>query len=114
FAGDAYRPVRVTGRFLHDRETLVQAATARGPGYWVMTPLRTDAGWTVLVNRGFVPPERRDRTARRAGEPLGPVSVAGLLRMTEPGGAFLRSNDPQRERWYSRDVAAIGRSRRLR
>src|SRR4051812_35574006 len=54
---DAYRPVRARGIFLHDRETLVQAVSGSGPGYWVMTPLRTDAGWVVLVNRGFVPPE---------------------------------------------------------
>jgi surfeit locus 1 family protein len=111
--GDAYRPVRARGLFLHDRETLVQAVSGRGPGYWVVTPLRTEAGWTLLVNRGFVAPEDRDRTVRSAGEPAGPVTVAGLMRITEPGGAFLRSNDPARDRWYSRDVAAIARARRL-
>jgi surfeit locus 1 family protein len=113
FKADAYRAVRVRGIFLHDRETLVQAVTESGPGYWVMTPLRTDAGWTLLVNRGFVPPEDRDRAARRGGEPPGPVTVTGLLRTTEPGGAFLRSNDAAHDRWYSRDVAAIARARRL-
>ena len=113
FKDDAYRSVRTRGTFLHDRETLVQAATRLGPGYWVMTPLRTDGGWTVLVNRGFVPPEDRGREGRRAGEPPGPVTVTGLLRTSEPGGALLRSNDPARDRWYSRDVEAIGRARRL-
>lgn len=110
---DAYRPVRARGVFLHDRETLVQAVTEFGPGYWVMTPLRTDAGWTMLINRGFVPPENRARAARRAGEPVGAVTIAGLLRVSEPDGAFLRSNDPARDLWYSRDVAGIGRARRL-
>src|SRR4051812_22382154 len=110
---DAYRAVRAHGVFLHDRETLVQAVSGRGPGYWVLTPLRTDAGWTVLVNRGFVPPEDRARSVRRGGEPAGAVTVTGLLRISEPGGAFLRSNDPARGRWYSRDVAAIARARRL-
>ncbi len=105
---DAYRHVRATGSFLHDRETLVQAVTERGAGFWVLTPLRTAEG-VVLVNRGFVPPESRDLTSRRAG----PVTVTGLLRMSEPGGAFLRSNDPAAGRWYSRDVAAITRARRL-
>ena len=112
-AAAAYRPVGVSGVFLHDRETLVQAATARGAGYWVMTPLRTGAGWIVLVNRGFVPPEARERAARRAGEPAGPVAVAGLLRISEPGGGFLHANDPAQDRWYSRDVTAIGRARGL-
>ena len=34
-----------------------------------------------------------------------------LLRVTEPGGGFLRSNDPAGDRWYSRDVAAIAAAR---
>jgi surfeit locus 1 family protein len=113
FATDAYRQVRARGSFLHDRETLVQAATALGPGYWVMTPLRTDAGWTLLVNRGFVPADRPGRAPRRAGEPQGPVIVTGLLRVTEPGGGFLHSNDPAHDRFYSRDVAAIAAARGL-
>jgi surfeit locus 1 family protein len=108
----AYRRVRTTGVFLLDRETLVQAVTELGAGWWVLTPLRTDAG-TVLVNRGFVPPERRDAHSRQAGQLSGPVTVTGLLRASEPGGGFLRSNDPGADRWYSRDVAAIARARGL-
>ncbi len=50
-----YMRVRARGVFLHDRETLVQTVTELGPGWWVMTPLRTDRG-IVLVNRGYVPP----------------------------------------------------------
>ena len=112
-ASDAYRRVSVHGEFLHDRETLVQAATADGPGNWVMTPLRTDAGWLVLVNRGFVPPEDQDRRLRQAGEPEGRVEIVGLLRLPEPGGGFLHANDPAGNRWHSRDVAAIGDARQL-
>ncbi|MBX3593075.1 SURF1 family protein [Sphingomonas sp.] len=109
-ADDAYRRVTVTGIFRHDRETLVQAVTARGGGYWVLTPLRTSR-FTVLVNRGFVPAERRDPATRPP--PRGPVTVTGLIRPSEPGGGFLRSNDPAAARWYSRDVAAITAARGL-
>lgn len=100
---DGYRRIRVKGRFLHNRTVLVQASTVRGPGYWVMTPLATDQGFILLVNRGFVPPEARAAYARPEGE----VRVTGFLRLTEPGGGFLRANDPEAGRWYSRDVAAI-------
>ena len=41
------------------------------------------------------------------------MTVTGLLRASEPGGGFLRANDPARDRWYSRDVAAIARARGL-
>jgi len=112
-ANDEYRHVSVSGRFLHDRETLVQAVTEEGPGYWVLTPLQRDDGTQVLVNRGFVPSERRDASTRQSGNPDGEVAVTGLLRMTEPKGGFLRNNVPQHNRWYSRDVAAISAARGL-
>lgn len=101
-----YRRVMASGSFVHDRETLVQALTVRGAGFWVVTPLRTPQG-VVLINRGFVSSERRDPVTRAAGQVAGPVTVTGLLRASEPKGGFLRSNDPAGGRWYSRDVPAI-------
>jgi surfeit locus 1 family protein len=105
----AYLRIAATGRFLHDKSVLVGASTERGTGYWVMTPLVTDRGFTLLVNRGFVPADARDAYAR----PPGPLHVVGLLRPTEPKGDLLRSNAPAQGRWYSRDVAAIAADRRL-
>lgn len=111
-ARDAYRRVAVEGQLLRDRETLVRATTALGSGYWVMTPMRTSDG-TVLINRGFVPPERRDARAPGDGCGDGTVRLTGLLRPSEPGGGFLRSNDAANDRWYSRDVTAIADLRGL-
>ncbi|WP_211910926.1 SURF1 family protein [Tardiphaga alba] len=108
---DEYRRVTVTGTFLPNADTLVQAVSDRGPGFWVLTPLRTDSGFTVLVNRGFVSSD--ERKADGFDAPAAPVSVTGLLRITEPKGGFLRSNDPVAQRWFSRDVAAIAESRKL-
>lgn len=110
---DEYRAVRVTGRFANDRETLVEATTERGMGYWVMTPLQSDEGFTVLINRGFIPSDRHDPATRAAGQINGETTITGLLRMTEPRGTLLRSNDPAANRWYSRDVEAIANARRL-
>jgi surfeit locus 1 family protein len=106
-ASAEYRRVRITGRFLNDREALVQAVTRAGAGFWVLTPLETNQGFTVLVNRGFVPADRRQAEARSAGQVTGETTVTGLLRLTEPKGGFLRANNPREGRWYSRDVAAI-------
>ena len=105
---DEYRRVAISGQFDNARETLVQAVTAYGGGFWVMTPLLLGDGRAVLVNRGFVLPEQRDPGARGDVAPEGVVTVTGLLRQTEPDGGFLRSNDPAGGRWFSRDVAAIG------
>jgi surfeit locus 1 family protein len=111
-AADEYRRVQATGTFLYGQEALTQATTSLGAGFWVMTPLRMREG-TLLVNRGFVPADRRDRASRAAAELPGEVTVTGLLRMTEPKGGFLRSNDPAADRWHSRDVEAIAAARGL-
>jgi surfeit locus 1 family protein len=109
---DAYRRVRLTGRFLHDRETLVQAVTDLGGGYWVLTPLEGER-FTVLVNRGFVPSAKRAVASRDQGNQREQTQVTGLLRVSEPEGGFLRSNDPDAGKWYSRDVSAIAAARGL-
>lgn len=112
-ADDEYRRVRVSGVFDAAKDTLVQATTERGAGYWVLSPLRTSDGFTALVNRGFVPVDRTDPASRAAGAPSGETTVTGLVRMTEPKGGFLRANDPAADLWRSRDVAAIAAARGL-
>ncbi|PZU48188.1 MAG: Surfeit locus 1 family protein [Sphingomonas sp.] len=97
----AYLKVRATGQYLPGHDSFVQAVTDLGSGFWVLSPLDTGDG-IILINRGFVP-KREANPAPPAGE----VAVQGLLRITEPDGGFLRSNDPGAARWYSRDVPAI-------
>ena len=111
-ATDEYRHVRATGTFLHDQQTLVWASTARGNGYWVMTPLRMADGTVVLINRGFVLPDWCGRAGQCGIQPAGATTVTGLLRMSETH-VFLRHNDPIHERWYARDVQAIAVARGL-
>ncbi len=110
---DEYRRVTVSGHFLNDRETLVTAVTEDGAGFWVLAPLVTKDRYSVLINRGFVPADRRDPASRKPGEITGETTVTGLLRMTEPKGAFLRANDVSADRWFSRDVDAISAKRGL-
>ncbi len=110
---DEYRRLQLTGRYEHSHESLVQASTDFGSGFWVMTPLVQADGTTVLVNRGFVTPDRRDPATRQDNAPQGTVELTGLLRISEPAGGFLRKNDPAAAKWYSRDVGAIGTAQGL-
>lgn len=109
-ASDEYRHVQLTGTFLHSHTTKVQAVTELGSGYWLLTPLRGTDGNIALVNRGFIPagpvPQARQDDDRT-------VTVTGLLRLSEPGGGFLRQNDVVANRWYSRDIPAIAAARGL-
>ena len=118
---DEYRHVRLDGHFLYEYSTLVQAVSELGAGYWLVTPLCTPGGGIVLVNRGFITADQaRGRYPARSasGNPCAAVAgpahaFTGLLRITEPGGGFLRENDPAANRWFSRDVAAIAAARGL-
>jgi surfeit locus 1 family protein len=110
--GDAniYARIKAQGHYVAGRDTYVQAVTDLGGGYWVMTPFVTDHGFTLLINRGFVPQEMRGRSP---APPATETNAAGLLRLSEPNGAFLRHNAPATDRWYSRDVTAIAAKRNL-
>ena len=119
---DEYRRVRLSGHFLYEYTTPVQAVSELGAGFWLLTPLCTTDGSVVFVNRGFIPASGKTAAnypARRAnGDPCAavegpPHTFTGLLRIAEPGGGFLRDNDPARNRWFSRDVAAIAAARGL-
>ena len=121
-ASDEYRRVSLAGHYLYQFTTPVQALSELGAGFWLLTPLCTADGGIVFVNRGFIPSsDNKPGTyaARRAGsDPCAaqggaPVRVTGLLRISEPGGGFLRENDPAGNRWYSRDVALIAQARGL-
>ena len=103
---DEYRHVSLRGVLLYDQTTRVQAVTELGGGFWLLTPLQQADGSNVLINRGFVP--AGPRSPDPAGGTATPVvNITGLLRMNEPGGGFLRKNDPAGKRWYSRDVTAM-------
>ncbi len=120
-ASHEYLHVRTQGQWLPDKTVLAQATTELGAGFWVMTPLQTADGWQVLVNRGFIPQAQRThwQHGEHSGQPgattprAETVAVDGLLRMSEPGGGFLRRNDPAQQRWHSRDVAAIAQAQGL-
>ncbi|WP_319518321.1 SURF1 family protein [uncultured Martelella sp.] len=103
---DAYRHVTVTGKLLNSQEVQIYYSTELGPGFFVMTPLLRPDGTYVLINRGFVPEEKRDPATRTA--PEGEVTINGLLRMSEDKGwLFSRANDPENGNWYRRDVQSI-------
>ncbi len=110
---DEYRHVTLTGTYLNDKEVLVHALTERGAGYWVLTPMRSSNGALTFINRGFVPSDKRDPSLRQEMQISGETTVTGLLRMPEPDGFFLRPNDPARNDWNSRDVAAFAQKDNL-
>lgn len=104
-----YLHVNLQGQLQYALSLPVVASTIHGSGYWVMTPLIRNNGERILINRGFVKNMAAfDAELKKRDEQ--PVSITGLLRISEPGGSVLRKNDPDARRWYSRDVKAMGQA----
>jgi surfeit locus 1 family protein len=118
-----YRPIRLVGRFHHDRELYLEARSHKGrAGLHLVTPFELDDGRVVLVDRGWVPPERRRPETRPEGQIEGQIGgqigaqiegqAAGRVRVTgtiRTGGwngyEFLRpENDPAGNAWVWMDL----------
>jgi len=108
-----YRHVTARGFFENDKETLLfrpsGGAGLPEPGYHVLTPLRLNTGGYVIVNRGYVPPERKDKQIRVAGLLSGEAIVTGLLRQPETRNLFTPPDDPAAALYFTRDPVAIGK-----
>jgi surfeit locus 1 family protein len=115
-AREEYRPYVAAGRFLHQHEVQVYTVLSdpkgsfSGAGYWILTPLQRADGSIVIVNRGFVPQEKKEPATRAEGQVEGEVRVTGLLRAPEQTNFFTPANDPKQKAWYSRNPAEIERA----
>lgn len=109
-----YTPVMLEGRFLNDTEAFVftnraEATRTRlgGPGYDVLSIFALKSGGAVLVDRGFVPDDRRNPATRAAGQIDGTLTIAGLVRRPERR-SYLDANDaPEKNYFAIRDPKAI-------
>jgi surfeit locus 1 family protein len=108
-----WRHVKVEGRFLPGREVYYFAPGPHGqPGVQVIAPLMQDAGGVVLVDRGFVPDDKRDPASRAVGTPAGHTVVTGILRLSQAPGLFTPDPDQKAKLWFAKNVpqmaAALG------
>jgi surfeit locus 1 family protein len=105
-----YEPVMVSGTFDHDKERHFFATYQEQSGFFVYTPLMLADGRTVLVNRGFVPYDRKDPATRKEGQVSGVVEVTGLARnpLAEKPSMLVPENEPDKNifYWKDRDVMA--------
>lgn len=104
-----YVRVWVTGTFRHDKEMHLAARDVKYSvyGYHVLTPLETPEHQFVLIDRGYVPPERKTSDTRAAGQVVGPVTVTGVARVPKPRGWMVPDNDIVRNFWLWIDLPAM-------
>src|SRR4029077_7771908 len=96
----SYLHVRVAGRFENDKERHLYAIADGAPGWHLITPLTTDDGTVVLVDRGFVPDAMKEQATRPQSLIEGETSVTGLVRLPESQGTFTPNTQTVRRRGY--------------
>jgi cytochrome oxidase assembly protein ShyY1 len=104
-----FRRVRLNVDFPDLPRTLVYAgapalrADVKGPGYFVFAPARLPDGRIVVVNAGWVPPDRHYQWTGGARE------ITGYLRWPETPGPFVSAHDAAGDTWFARDHEAMAR-----
>jgi len=113
-AGVEWRQVTVTGTYVPDGQALVRLRVVDGqPASEVLTPLRTDDGRVLTVDRGYVITDSGTAVPPIAAPPTGPVTVTARLRVdeTDPQARPVSTLEGHRQLWAadSRQLgAAIG------
>lgn len=103
-----HRRVAVSGRYMHEAEMhLLNRVRDGTPGMHLVTPLvRADGGPTLLVDRGWVPPDWEGSPAAAAEE----VVVQGIVRTASEPGFFVPENRPESNEWYHLDLVEMATS----
>ena len=73
-----------------------------GAGYRIISPMRTEDGRRILLDRGFVPQGQGDGV-----HTLGPATVSGNLRWPDETDSFTPEPDIASNTWFARDVAKM-------
>jgi len=79
-----WQQVTATGRYLQQGQVLARLRTVEGePAFEVLVPFAVDGGPTVLVDRGYVRPERGSRVPAIQAPPTDAVTITARLRDSE-------------------------------
>lgn len=86
---DEWRQVTASGHYDAAHQIAVLYRTREGaPGVDVVTPLITDTGSAVLVDRGWIPAASNGNLAQRLPQPAtGAVTITGWVRVDSDGNA---------------------------
>jgi surfeit locus 1 family protein len=108
-----FRRVSVTGTLEHARELYLPCRSQRGnDGTCVLVVLKRAEGLPLLINRGWVPPSRKDPARRPEAQRPGEVTLTGVLRASPQRTRFMPANEPSRNVWFAYDIpqmaAALG------
>ncbi len=98
---------RISGRFLPIAEFHIAARYHKGTlGYHVFNPFQLDDGRIVLVNRGWIPTELKDKS-RRDFLDSSSQTLLVQIRTSNERNYFTPENQPDENIWFGRDMGEM-------
>jgi len=106
-----YMPVKLKGSFDHQREMYYYNTWNGKVGWNVITPLILSDGRIVLLNRGFVPADLKDKDSRQSGLIDGIVEIVGLARnpVMEKPNSLIPDNQPNQREFFWKSYSQMAK-----
>ena len=103
--------ISAEGEFLNERELVLAARSMNGnPGYHIVTPFQIAGGPMLMVDRGWVPLDRKEPQGRAQGQIAGRTTVTGILRPGHQPSWLTPDNEPDKNFWFWMDLPAMARA----
>lgn len=119
-----YRRVIVTGKFDHSQEILLGPRSLNREiknrsgsliggkpesGFHIVTPFVLDSGERILVDRGWVPMNKKSADTRSEGQITDTVRLTGYVKKGEKRPSFAPKVNPDGFNWHYCDVDSFSR-----
>jgi len=101
-ATDRFLPVAVEGRFLEGDLPVLASTREVGAMFRIIAPFETDEGRVILVDRGFVLDELKDKP-----RPAGEARLIGNLHWPDDKNSSTPEPDLAANVWFARDISEM-------
>lgn len=102
-----YQKVMTKGSFDHAKEVFVYAPHRQGQGFRVITPFMPIDGSPVLVDRGWVPTDRRAAETRQDGLVEGEIALEGIIILAGEATIGVPGHQDGDPVWMFRDLKGM-------
>ena len=100
-----YQRVVLNGKYNYKNQIYLYSLNAKGqPGFDVITPFKTIEGDNVLINRGWINKEMKNKTEINLSNKS---EISGLLRKIIKKNIFKPENDTEKNIWFSININQI-------
>ena len=100
-----YQRVVLNGKYNYKNQIYLYSLNAKGqPGFDVITPFKTIEGDNVLINRGWIDKEMKNKIEINLSNKS---EISGLLRKIIKKNIFKPENDTEKNIWFSININQI-------